>query len=390
MSLSQMQVFNKYFMPATIETLAQMVEKFNAASGGAIRLTTEGFEGDFLQESFYAAIHAARRRVDRYASNGTANPTDLTQLKHSTVKVAGGFGPVRYEPSQMTWLNKPTAEGVEVASRNFAEALLQDQLNTSIAALVAAIGNQGAATTVDVSATKKVDYWLQETHDAIDSPHLLEVHAWEVDEGIPDQHGDSRYLHWRHRHLWRAPSCSLALVFDVPRYSPCRSSACLHDHLGRRSSLLRITPAHLEPPRLVAPIAHGFRSAGIVSRDTGLDVSGLPGLVRAADAANDPILSIGRDDLGSDAKHRQTTDLDAFEIDERRLAELLRRRRAGHKWIGRMDLAGQRRHPFEMLPSRRYPAGNLVTREERSNCIHVYASEPGHFAPRIASIFRTA
>jgi len=158
MSLSQMQVFNKYIMPATIETLAQLVEKFNGASGGAIRLTTEGFEGDFLQESFYAAIHSARRRVDRYATNAAATPTDLTQLKHSSVKVAGGFGPVRFEPSQMTWLNKPTAEGIEVASRNFAEALLQDQLNTSIAALVAAIGNQGSATTVDVSATKKVDY----------------------------------------------------------------------------------------------------------------------------------------------------------------------------------------------------------------------------------------
>jgi len=158
MSLSQMQVFNKYIMPATIETLAQMVEKFNAASGGAIRLTTEGFEGDFLQESFYAAIHSARRRVDRYAAQAPAAATDLTQLKHSTVKVAGGFGPVRFEPSQMTWLNKPTAEGIEVASRNFAEALMQDQLNTSIAALVAAIANQGAATTVDVSGTKKVDY----------------------------------------------------------------------------------------------------------------------------------------------------------------------------------------------------------------------------------------
>lgn len=168
MSLSQMQVFNKYFMPATIETLAQMVDKFNGASGGAIRLTTEGFEGDFLQESFYAAIHSARRRVDRYASNAAASPTDLTQLKHSSVKVAGGFGPVRYEPSQMTWLNKPTAEGVEVASRNFAEALLQDQLNTAIAALVAAISNQGAATTVDVSTgsgAKRVDYLaVNESH----------------------------------------------------------------------------------------------------------------------------------------------------------------------------------------------------------------------------------
>ncbi|KAB2798969.1 hypothetical protein F9L06_10225 [Brucella anthropi] len=167
MSLSQMQVFNKYFMPATIETLAQMVNKFNAASGGTIRLTTEGFEGDFLQESFYAAIHSARRRVDRYAANADQAATDLTQQKHTSVKVAGGFGPVRYEPSQMTWLEKPTAEGIEVASRNFAEALLQDQLNTAIAALVAAISNQGADTTVDVSATGPV------TYAAINNSHAL-------------------------------------------------------------------------------------------------------------------------------------------------------------------------------------------------------------------------
>lgn len=157
MSLSQMQVFNEYVMPATIETLGQMVEKFNGASNGAIRLTTEGFTGDFLQESFFAAIHSAQRRVDRYAAQASASATDLTQLKHSTVKVAGGFGPIRYEPSQMTWLEKPTTEGIEVASRNFAEALMKDQLNTAIAALVAAISNQAAATN-DVSATAGINY----------------------------------------------------------------------------------------------------------------------------------------------------------------------------------------------------------------------------------------
>jgi len=157
MSLTQMQVFNQYIMPATIETLAQMVDKFNGASNGAIRLTTEGFDGDFLQESFFAAIHSAQRRVDRYGTNGAATATDLTQLKHSSVKIAGGFGPIRFEPSQLTWLNKPTAEGIEVASRNFAEALMADQLNTAVAALVAAIANQSSATN-DVSATAGVDY----------------------------------------------------------------------------------------------------------------------------------------------------------------------------------------------------------------------------------------
>lgn len=157
MSLSQMQVFNEYVMPATIESLAQMVEKFNAASNGAIRLTTQGFDGDFLQESFFAAIHSAQRRVDRYAAQSSASATDLTQLKASGVKIAGGFGPIRFEPSQLTWLNKPTAEGIEVASRNFAEALMADQLNTAIAALCAAIANQAAATN-DVSATLGLSY----------------------------------------------------------------------------------------------------------------------------------------------------------------------------------------------------------------------------------------
>lgn len=157
MSLSQMQVFNQYIMPATIETLAQMIQKFNQASNGAIRLTTEGFDGDFFQESFFAAIHSAQRRVDRYAAQAAAAATDLTQVRHSSVKIAGGFGPVRFEPSQLTWLNKPTAEGIEVASRNFAEAMMADQLNTAIAALVAAISNN-ADVTNDVSATAGVSY----------------------------------------------------------------------------------------------------------------------------------------------------------------------------------------------------------------------------------------
>ena len=157
MSLSQMQVFNKYMMPAIIETLGQMITAFNAASRGTIRLTTQGFEGDFLQESFFASIHAAQRRVDRYAAQASASATDLTQVKQSAVKIAGGFGPIRFEPSQLTWLQKPTAEGIEVISRNFAEALLRDQLNTAIAALCAAIANQASATN-DVSGSAGISY----------------------------------------------------------------------------------------------------------------------------------------------------------------------------------------------------------------------------------------
>lgn len=149
--------FNKYVAPAIIETLEQQVAKFNEASRGAILLTTQGFDGDFLQESFFASLHSAQRRVDRYSANSAVSATDLSQLKHTSVKVAGGFGPIRFEPAQLTWLQKPTAEGIEVMSRNFAEVVMADQLNTGIAAAIAAIENVAAATN-DVSATLGMDY----------------------------------------------------------------------------------------------------------------------------------------------------------------------------------------------------------------------------------------
>src|SRR5471032_1483711 len=100
MSLSQMQVFNEYIMPATLETLDQYLAAFNAASRGAIVLSPDGFTGDFLQESFFQTLAAAQRRVDRYSANAAVAATDLTELKNTSVKVAGGFGPIRYEPSQ--------------------------------------------------------------------------------------------------------------------------------------------------------------------------------------------------------------------------------------------------------------------------------------------------
>ena len=146
MALSNMKVFNASLQTATIETLGQQVEKFNAASRGSITLTSAGFEGDYRFENFWAGIHAAQRRVDRYATNASASATNLAQLQNIGVKVAGGFGPIRFEPGQLAWVQKSPAEALEVISRNMAEAIMKDQLNTVIAALVAAIEAQATAT----------------------------------------------------------------------------------------------------------------------------------------------------------------------------------------------------------------------------------------------------
>jgi hypothetical protein len=155
MSLSDMQIFNEYLMPAVIETLDQQVEKFNGASNNTIILTSAGFDGSALESSFYQALHSAQRRVNRFNANSSVSSTDLSQEKEVAVKVAGGFGPILFEPSQLSWLRKSTDEAVEVISRNLVEAIMQDQLNTGIASAVAAIANN-AGTVVDVSGDNEV------------------------------------------------------------------------------------------------------------------------------------------------------------------------------------------------------------------------------------------
>lgn len=164
MALSDMQVYNREIAGNTIELLGQQIDKFNAASGGAITLSSAGWEGDYTKESFYNQIAAAKRRVDRYASNASASATALSQSERVGVKVAGGFGPILFEPAQMSWLEKNPGEAVMVIAEGFANALLADQLNTAIAAAVAAVENVSALVN-DVSGSAAI------TQIAINNSH---------------------------------------------------------------------------------------------------------------------------------------------------------------------------------------------------------------------------
>lgn len=151
MSLANMQVYNEQIRLRTIELIGQNLPVFNAASGNTIVLSAEGFMGDFSKESFFDTLASAQRRVDRYAANATASATALSESELVAVKVAGGFGPVVFEPSQLSYLQSNPVEAVNVIAQGFADALLADQLNTAVGAAVAAIENQTALVN-DVSA----------------------------------------------------------------------------------------------------------------------------------------------------------------------------------------------------------------------------------------------
>lgn len=151
MALSDMNVYDDEIYTTTIELLGQKLGLFNAASGGTIVLDANAWRGNYTKESFYQQLAGAQRRVDRTIANAAQASTTLAMGETGGVKVAGGFGPVVFEPAQMTWLQEDPATAIMVISEGFADALLADQLNTSVGCAVAAVENQ-ASLVNDVSA----------------------------------------------------------------------------------------------------------------------------------------------------------------------------------------------------------------------------------------------
>lgn len=166
MALTDMQVYNTEIMTNTIEMLDQKLDKFNAASGGAIVLEGSNFEGDYEKMSFWDNLDSAQRRVDRYAANGAQANTDMTESELVGVKVAGGYGPVAFEPSQLTWLQRDPGSAIVNIADSFSNSLLKDRLNTSVGSAVAAIENI-AALVNDVSGSGAI------TQNVINKSHSL-------------------------------------------------------------------------------------------------------------------------------------------------------------------------------------------------------------------------
>jgi hypothetical protein len=136
--LSSLKVFNQYAKGSMTETLQQQVEKFNAASNGAIVLVVKRNDGDFSDVSFWKRMENLVRRRDSYGT-GAVTAIDLEQLADTSVKVAAGTPPVNIPPSRMKWILKEPKEQAVVYGQQLAIAMLADMLNTGVGAARAAL-----------------------------------------------------------------------------------------------------------------------------------------------------------------------------------------------------------------------------------------------------------
>jgi hypothetical protein len=149
-----MKVFNDFLYQAITETIDQQVALFNAASAGTITLTTKRNVGDFAHKASFKAISGLIRRRDSYGT-GAVSSVALAMLQNSSVKIAGGTPPIAFEPQQFTWIQQNPELAAVVIGEQVAQGLLQDYLNSGLAAARAAFVNVGATALYTVPSSGK-------------------------------------------------------------------------------------------------------------------------------------------------------------------------------------------------------------------------------------------
>lgn len=144
------KVYNEFVHAGLVETLTQNSDAFNAASRGAIVLSSVNRRGDFAYESFFAntANLVTRRITEGTGSTSTVEDLALSQDEHISVKINRKIGPVAntldsFKKIQTGPYNENAlnfAIGVQAA-----KAMQVDQVNSAIRALRAGLYNKSDA-----------------------------------------------------------------------------------------------------------------------------------------------------------------------------------------------------------------------------------------------------
>lgn len=183
---SAFKIYNEFIHTAMVETLVQNSEAFNAASQGALRLTSVSRRGEYVYESFFTntANLVSRRVVVGSGATADVVDTNLAQDEHISVKINRKVGPVaqtldafrkiQQGPFDENALNY--AIGIQAA-----KAMQVDMLNTALRALKAALVNTAAVLyTVPASGTLTTQMLvrgLAKFGDAADRINIWVMHS---------------------------------------------------------------------------------------------------------------------------------------------------------------------------------------------------------------------
>ena len=140
---SDLTVYDVLFNGSMYERIAQNIVGFNAASAGCLVLNDETLRGQYKKTSFWSALSGAVTRRD-LTSVATASDSAATQSELISVKIDRKFGPYAHAIGALKSIDASVEEWFEMMGGQYADWKLDDQLNQTLNALVAAITVQTA------------------------------------------------------------------------------------------------------------------------------------------------------------------------------------------------------------------------------------------------------
>jgi hypothetical protein len=149
---SDFVIYQEEFYGGQYEALTQMIDVFNAASNGVIRLVAQDLRGDYDKETFIKSVSGL---VSRRDPNSVAAATDLAlQMGENIgVKVHRKVGPAAQTLDAFRKVGSDARQLSFEIGRQVGEQKFKDMANTAIAAAEAAIANVAALNSDKSSAT---------------------------------------------------------------------------------------------------------------------------------------------------------------------------------------------------------------------------------------------
>jgi hypothetical protein len=143
---SDFKVYQEYFNGRVNELLAQNGDIFNAASNGAITLTTKNHKGDYDYESLFSNVSGLAARRD---TTSTASVTDskLSQDEHVNVKLNRKLIPVAQSRDAFRKIFGAfdATEFTDILATQAANAMQIEMCDTALLACSRALKQQSAS-----------------------------------------------------------------------------------------------------------------------------------------------------------------------------------------------------------------------------------------------------
>lgn len=138
-TLNDFVVRDELLRTILVETIAQNVGVL-AENGNSINVVTNAQEGNYVKTAFFDRPSGGVARRDP-ASTALLTPAKITQDEHIGVKLNRKYGPFGMTLDSFRKIGGTAEDFTEFLGRNLAEEMTKEMLNTTVAALVAAIRN---------------------------------------------------------------------------------------------------------------------------------------------------------------------------------------------------------------------------------------------------------